>query len=149
MRITRRRLAFAVLLALIFASASWALAPLFLTTHADVAPPETFTSVVKQGTWAGVDGFHFGTGDAKILTDGEGGYLLRLEDFGVRNGPDIHFLLSADGTVGPGDADLGPVPATTGSYHVAIPAGTDVSSVGFALVHCIPANFLFARAPLA
>lgn len=104
---------------------------------------------MKQGPWPGVDGFHFAEGTAIVLSDGQGGYVLRLENFRVRNGPDIHFFLPADAIVGPGDIDLGTVPATTGSYNVPIPEGTDISDVNFALVHCVPANFLFASAPLS
>ena len=59
------------------------------------------------------------------------------------------FFLSSDGTVGPGDIDLGSVPATMGNYNVPIPPGVDIDGVNFALVHCVPANFLFASAPLS
>jgi hypothetical protein len=148
MRITRKRIAILAALVVLGAGAAWAASPLFIETRADVAPPEGFSVLVSEGTWQGVDGFHFARGVARILGNGQGDFVLRLEDFSVRNGPDIHFFLSSDGSVGPGDLDLGSVPATTGSYHVPIPGGTDVQPFGFALVHCVPANFLFASAAL-
>lgn len=126
----------------------WLAAPLFLTTQANVPAPDDFTDVVKEGMWEGRDDFHFASGRAAILGNGRGDYILRLEDFRVRNGPDIEFFLSADGAFQVGDIGLGDVPATEGSYNVAIPAGTDVGEVRFALVHCVPFNVLFATAEL-
>jgi len=149
MRITRTRVAILAILALLGAGATWAAAPLFLETRANVPLPEGFTFLVREGTWQGVDDFHFARGVARILGNGAGDYVLRLENFSVRNGPDIRFFLSSDATVGPGDLDLGSVPATTGSYNVPIPRGTDVAAFGYALVHCVPANFLFGSAALA
>jgi hypothetical protein len=127
----------------------WLAAPLFIVTQVNVPAPESFSEVVKQGTWRGQDDFHVASGTAKILGNGQGEYILRLEDFNVRNGPDIEFFLSADAVVGAGDVALGDVPATTGSYNVAIPAGTDIGTVSYVLVHCVPFNVLFATAALA
>lgn len=129
--------------------AGWALAPLFLDPRAEVPAPAGFTDLLAEGTWRGVDDFHFASGAAKILGNGEGEYVLRLEDFRVRNGPDIHFFLSADAAYTPGDVDLGRVPATSGNYNVPIPAGASPSDAGFVLVHCVPANVLFATADLS
>jgi hypothetical protein len=147
--LTTKRLAILAALAVGAVVGAWAAAPLFLETRSNQPVPAGFAEVVKQGSWRGVDSFHFAEGAAIILGDGEGAYVLRLENFRVRNGPDIHFFLSVDGTVGPGDVDLGTVPATTGSFNVPIPAGTDVRAMNYALVHCVPANFLFAIAPLS
>lgn len=149
MHLTKIRIVLIAISVLIGAGSTWALAPLFVETRANVAPRSGFTIVVSQGIWQGVDDFHFATGLAKILSNGQVEYILRLENFSLRNGPDIHFFLSGDGRVGPGDLDLGTVPATNGNYNVPIPRGTDVSSFDYALVHCVPANFLFASAALA
>lgn len=148
MWLTRKRIVILVLLVLVVAGGTWAAAPLFLETRANVPPPEGFTVVVSEGAWQGVDSFHFGQGIAKILGNGAGDYVLRLENFSVRNGPDIHFFLSPDAAIGAGDLDLGSVPATVGSYNVPIPSGTDIDAFGYAIVHCVPANFVFARAAL-
>ena len=149
MRPTRKRIVILAALVVIGMGAAWALAPLFIETRANVAPPTGFTILVSQGTWQGVDDFHFARGIAKILGNAQGEYLLRLENFSVRNGPDIHFFLSGGRSVGAGDIDLGSVPATTGNYNVRIPGGTDVAGFGYTLVHCVPANFLFGSAALA
>ena len=148
MRFSRKRFVIAALLIGAVPVATWALAPLFIETRADVAPPSDFPVLVLQGTWQGVDDFHYASGTAKILGDGRGQFVLRIEAFRVRNGPDIHLFLSEDRAVGAGDVDLGSVPATMGNYNVAIPIGFDPATVHFALVHCVPANFLFASAEL-
>jgi len=147
--LTRKRVAVLAVLAVGAVVGAWAAAPLFNETRSNQPGPPGFTEVVNQGSWRGTDSFHFAEGAAIILGDGQGAYVLRLEDFRVRNGPDIRFFLSVDGTVGPGDVDLGPVAATTGSFNVPIPAGIDVRAMNYALVHCVPANFLFASAPLS
>lgn len=149
MKATRKRVAIVATLIILGAFGAWAFAPLFLETRIDVVAPEGYTILEGEGTWQGVDDFHFARGVAKILGNGHGDYLLRVENFGVRNGPDIRFFLSIDASVGPGDIDLGSVPATSGNYNVAIPGGTDVSVIRHVLVHCVPADFLFARASLA
>lgn len=149
MRLTKKRALLVAIVLTIGGFGAWALSPLVLETRLDVLAPEGFTVLEAQGTWQGVDGFHFAHGIAKILGNGQGDHVLRVENFSVRNGPDIRFFLSADGTVGPGDIDLGSVPGTSGNYNVAIPRGTDVSTFEYVLIHCVPANFLFAQAALA
>jgi hypothetical protein len=147
----RRTKAVVLLVALVAGvpALTWLAAPLFLTTRANTPAPAGFTEVVKEGTWHGQDDFHFAEGRAAILGNGEGDYILRLDAFRVRNGPDIEFFLSVDGAFQAGDVALGDVPATEGSYHVAIPRGTDVGAIRFALVQCVPFNVLFATAELA
>lgn len=148
-RRTRKRLA-AIALAVVAAGVGWYLAsPLFVATRSNEAVPSEFTVVVKQGAWQGRDDFHFASGVARILGDGQGAFLLRLEDFRMQNGPDIEFFLSADARYDSEDVGLGNVPATSGSYNVAIPAGTDIASVGFVLVWCVPFGVLFATAALS
>ncbi len=146
---TKKRIAILAVVAVATLVGTWAAAPLFIETRAEQPTPTGFTVPVKQGTWRGVDSFHFAEGTATILRNGVGDFILRLENFHVRNGPDIRFFLSGDATVGPGDIDLGTVPATKGNYNVPIPPGVDVDGVNFALVHCVPANFLFASASLS
>ncbi len=130
--------------------ATWALSPLFIRTTGEQATPVSFTTLVRMGAWEGRgDGFHVASGAAKVLTDGQGRYVLRLEDFSVTNGPDIYFFLSGDRVAGNGgDVNLGKVPFTNGNYNVAIPEGTQAGDFDYVLVHCVLANFLFASAPL-
>lgn len=145
---TRRRIAITGLLVVASAVGAWLASPLFIVTHANAPAPTGFETVVKEGTWVGQDEFHFASGSARILTDGRGAYLLRLESFRVRDGPDIEFFLSADAAYDVSDVGLGDVPATEGSYNVPIPAGTGVSGVTHVLVYCVPFHVVFATAAL-
>ena len=148
-RVTPKRIV-AVLVAALVIAAVWYLAsPLFITTHATVDAPAGFTQVAKQGVWQDADGRHRVSGVAKILTDGQGTYVLRLEDFSVTNGPDIEFFLSSDAAYDGGDVPLGDVGATTGNYNVAIPPGADIGSLNYAIVWCVPFGVLFGTAQLA
>ena len=54
---------------------------------------------VASGEFRGTDDFHFGSGTASIVEVEPGRFHLRLEDFSVRNGPDLYVYLSpaADG----------------------------------------------------
>jgi hypothetical protein len=142
--------ALAIVLAALVAGGAWYLAsPLFITTTANIAPPSGFTEVVKQGTWQGADGAHRASGVAKILSNEQGDYVLRLENFSVTNGPDIEFFLSTDAVYDGSDLGLGNVPATSGNYNVPIPEGTDVGSIEYAIVWCVPFGVLFGTARLA
>ena len=146
---TRTRTTIIALLVVASAAGAWLAGPLLLVTRANAPVPAGFETVVKEGTWAGRDDFHFASGSARILTDGRGAYVLRLEAFRVQNGPDIELFLSSDAAYDASDVVLGDVPATDGSYNVPIPAGTDVSAVTHALVYCVPFHVLFATAALA
>ena len=108
--------------------------------------PTTLTS----GEFSGTDEFHFGSGTASIVEIEPGRYHLRLEDFSVRNGPDLYVYLSpaADGWTE--DAlELGTLKATDGSFGYDLPAGTDPGAFGSAIIWCKQFSHLFAVAPFS
>ena len=47
-----------------------------------------------MGAFHGTDEFHFGRGTASIIETARGRFTLRLDDFSVRNGPDLFVYLS-------------------------------------------------------
>lgn len=49
---------------------------------------------VKAGAFRDADSFHKGSGQATIYRAPDGSSLLRLENFRVTNGPDLHLLLT-------------------------------------------------------
>ena len=58
-------------------------------------PAESQDAVkLKVGSFRDQDGFHKGNGVATIYRSPDGSLLLRLEEFAVTNGPDLHVLLS-------------------------------------------------------
>ena len=93
-------------------------------TPAPWTPAPTLT-----GRFTGTDDFHFGRGTAILREVEPGRWVVRLEDFSVRNGPDLYVVLSPD-RAGYDDAavEVGRLRATDGSFNMRVPAGTDVSA---------------------
>lgn len=106
--------------------------------------------VTHQGEFHGADDFHFGRGKALLIETAPGQYILRFEEFSVRNGPDLYVYLSDD-PEGYGDSplELGTLKATDGAFNYDVPAGTDISRFKSAVVWCKQFEVLFAIAPLA
>ena len=118
------------------------------TATPDPTPLEAL--VVRQGEFKGADSFHFGEGTALLIETGPGAYTLRLEDFSVRNGPDLFVFLSPDPNGYTDDAlELGTLKGTDGAFNYEIPTGTDVSQFQSAVIWCKAFAVLFATAPLA
>jgi hypothetical protein len=107
-------------------------------------------TVVQTGEFVGADDFHFGRGDALIIETEPGKYVLRFENFSVRNGPDLFVYLSEDPT---GEniteaLNLGNLKATDGAFNYEIPPEIDVSRIKSAVVWCRQFSVLFTHAEL-
>jgi electron transfer DM13 len=100
------------------------------------------------GEFHGSDDFHFGRGTATLIQTSPGRYHLRLEDFSVRNGPDLFVYLSpeADGYA-KGALELGRLKATDGAFGYDLPAGVDPAGFASAVIWCKQFSHLFATAP--
>jgi electron transfer DM13 len=105
---------------------------------------------VVSGTFVGADDFHFGRGEALIIETEPGVFVLRFENFSVRNGPDLYVYLSEDPAGENVDEalNLGGLKATDGAFNYEIPAGIDVSRVKSAVVWCRQFTTLFTHAEL-
>ena len=116
---------------------------------ADPTPTPFVASTFARGRFRGADDFHYGSGIARILESKPGLFILRFEDFSVRNGPDLYVYLSprADG-YDQGAVELGRLKATDGSFNYSIPAGTDVTTLRSAVVWCKAFSVQFAHATL-
>lgn len=105
--------------------------------------------LLSQGAFAGADDFHFTEGSALIVETEPDTFVLRFEDFSIRNGPDLFVYLSSDPDAPSADGiRLGGLKATDGAFNYEIPAGTDVSNLRYAMVWCDRFAVLFATAPL-
>ena len=114
------------------------------TPSAPVFTPTTLAS----GEFSGTDDFHFGSGTASIVEVEPGRYHLRLDDFSVRNGPDLFVYLSPDADGYADDAlELGKLKATDGSFGYDLPDGVDPARFRSALIWCKQFSHLFAVAP--
>ena len=115
----------------------------------DTPDPTPFTPVTRaSGSFYGSDDFHFGRGTATIIETSPGRFHLRLEDFSVRNGPDLFVYLSpaADG-YDPGAVEIGKLKATDGAFGYDLPKGTDPADFASAIIWCKQFSHLFATAP--
>jgi hypothetical protein len=122
------------------------------TIASEAAPTPTPTpfvpSTITAGEFEGTDDFHFGRGTASIIEVAPGRYHLRLEDFSVRNGPDLYVYLSPSPDGYADDAlELGTLKATDGSFGYDLPEGTDPSRFRSAIIWCKQFSHLFATAP--
>ena len=112
-------------------------------------------SARKAGTFRDADSFHRGSGTATIYQLGEGTHVLRLEDFSVTNGPDLHVLLTGhpdpqdrDDVKDPGYVDLGSLKGNIGNQNYEIPATADIDSFGSVVIYCQPFHVVFSVAAL-
>ena len=112
------------------------------------AAPAFEPRVTHQGAFSGADDFHFGRGHALLIEMAPGRYTLRVEDFSVRNGPDLFVYLTPDEDSVHGAINLGDLKATDGAFNYEVPPGTDVSRYTHAIVWCRQFAVLFASAPL-
>ena len=116
--------------------------------RASDAVPVRARDASRSASSHGTDDFHFGRGTASIVEIAPGRFHLRLEDFCVRNGPDLFVYLSpaADGWTA--DAlELGRLKATDGSFGYDLPAGVDPAAFRSAIIWCKQFSHLFATAP--
>jgi hypothetical protein len=111
--------------------------------------PTAFAPAARlSGTFTGTDDFHFGRGTATIIETAPGTYLLRLDDFSVRNGPDLYVYLSPDPSdYVDGALELGKLKATDGAFSYKLPPGADPADFASALIWCKQFSHLFAVAP--
>ena len=115
------------------------------------APAATRSPLALAGAFHGSDDFHFGRGTARLIETAPGTFVVRLEDFAVRNGPDLYVYLSpsADGYAS-GSIELGRLKADTGNQNYVVPAGAldDPGVAASVVIWCKQFSHLFATAPL-
>ena len=120
------------------------------------APDRAGTALVlSKGTFQDADRFHQGSGEATIYRAPDGSHLLRLENFKVTNGPELHVILSPnpapesrDDVHQPGYLDLGSLKGNVGNQNYEIPADVDVSALSSVVIYCSPFHVVFSISPL-
>jgi hypothetical protein len=84
---------------------------------------------------------------ARLIETAPGQFTLRLEDFAVRNGPDLYVYLSPDATgYAEGAIELGRLKADRGNQNYAVPPGSDLAKVASVVIWCKQFAVLFATA---
>jgi len=115
--------------------------------------PSVEMSVLSQGSF--YDIAHLGAGQALVYQLADGSHVLRLQDFEVDNGPDLHvYLVPIDpvpdsvGVEIPGSVDLGKLKGNIGDQNYEIPADLDLSQFQSVVIWCQPFRVPFTAAPL-
>ena len=112
-------------------------------------PQPTPAPLALSGAFKGADDFHFGRGTAKLIEPEPGTFVVRLEDFEVRNGPDLYVYLSPKASgYAKGAVELGRLKADKGNQNYNIPAGVDPTSARSVVIWCKQFSVLFATAAL-
>jgi hypothetical protein len=113
------------------------------------APTQSRPLTSLRGRFRGADDFHYARGTARLVETAAGRFTVRLEDFSVRNGPDLFVYLSPnpDGYA-KGSIELGRLKATDGSFNYAVPAGVDVARIRSVVIWCKAFSVQFGAAEL-
>lgn len=116
--------------------------------------PETDMALLAEGSF--YDIIHLGSGQAQVYQLADGSHILRLQDFEVDNGPDLHVYLvpvdpvpSSIGVEIPGFIDLGELKGNIGDQNYELPADLDLSQFKSVVIWCQPFRVPFIAAPLA
>jgi Electron transfer DM13 len=122
---------------------------------ADATATQPAAVALKQGAFQDADNFHQGSGRATLYRAPDGSHLLRLEDFMVTNGPDLHVILtphpnpeSRSEVDTPGYVDLGSLKGNVGNQNYVIPDHVDVAAMGSVVIYCKPFHVVFSVASL-
>jgi hypothetical protein len=119
------------------------------TPEPQPTPTPWAAAAPRSGEFQGTDDFHFARGTATLKETAPGEWTIRLEDFSVRNGPDLYVYLSpskrdyADGAL-----EVARLKATDGSFNVRLPEGADPTEMRSVLIWCKQFSHLFAWATL-
>ena len=115
--------------------------------------PSVEMSVLSQGSF--YDIAHVGGGQALVYQLADGSRVLRLQDFSVDNGPDLHVYLvpinpvpDSVGVEIPGSVDLGKLKGNIGDQNYEIPADLDLSQFQSVVIWCQPFRVPFTAASL-
>ena len=138
---------------LTFATLALVVAGIFLYTGVTQAQ-ERSTKVLAKGVFHKAD--KTGSGTATIYQLADGKRVLRLTDFAVDNGPDLHVrLIAADdakdtASVAKADhVELDKLKGNKGSQNYDVPENVDLSKYKVVSIWCNRFSVNFAAAPLA
>jgi hypothetical protein len=118
------------------------------TDEAPLTVPAAFPRLTRRGTFAGADDFHFGRGAALLIETTPGDFILRFEDFSVRNGPDLFVYLTNDRNDVSAAVNLGELRATDGNFNYDVPGSLNPHAFRYVIVWCRQFATRFALATL-
>ncbi|WP_108667027.1 DM13 domain-containing protein [Euzebya rosea] len=114
--------------------------------------PDGEPTAIVNGSFVGADSVHQGSGSATVYELADGSRVLRLEDFEVTNGPDLHVYLApvVDGTpqINADAVDLGSLKGNVGNQNYDVPDDLDLGQELAVVIWCQPFQVTFATAAL-
>jgi hypothetical protein len=130
------------------------IAPAGESTGSPPAAPAntTATRIVAKGEFSKVDAIHYARGMATLGVGADGKTVLRFDNFTSAQGPDlkVYLGLQADGSkLKEGGLNLGPLPATDGSYNISLPDNLDLTRYKSVVIWCEAFSVTFSVASLA
>jgi hypothetical protein len=108
---------------------------------------------LARGSFTDVDGFHKGSGLARIVSV-PGGSELRIEPFRVTNGPDLYVYLAVHprprtrADVDQGFVNLGRLKGNIGAQVYPVPAGAEPADYRSVVIYCRAFHVVFSTAAL-
>jgi hypothetical protein len=117
-------------------------------------PLMTDPATLARGSFITLDVIHSGEGVATVYQLLDETRLLRLEDFRVTNGPDLHVILTKNpdprdaATVGSDYIDLGQLKGNVGSQNYDIPVSVDLNEYQAVVIYCVQYRVVFTVATL-
>ncbi|HEX2913844.1 MAG TPA: DM13 domain-containing protein [Chloroflexia bacterium] len=121
-------------------------------TTASATTASTGPQILAKGQFGRIDAIHYASGTATIGKTADGKQVLRFENFSTNQGPDlkVYLGLRADGKqLKEGGLNLGALPATDGSYNIAIPDNVDLSKYKSVVIWCEAFSVTFSVASLS
>lgn len=113
-------------------------------------------TLYASGEFSEIDAVRWARGTVSVYQDADGSWLIRLEDFEVRSGPQLHLFLSAHPSPRTPEEvraeglgfDWGPLRGTVGSQNYILPAEFDMDAVQSVVIFSIPFQEVFSSAQL-
>jgi hypothetical protein len=117
-------------------------------------PALTNPTVIAGGTFTEIDVLHTAKGTVTIYQLPDDSRLLRLEDFDVTNGPDLHLYLVRNPKpreqkdVGNDYIDLGALKGNVGNQNYQVPTEADLTAYRGIIVYSVQFGVIFSSAEL-
>jgi hypothetical protein len=113
-------------------------------------------TIYATGDFVAIDAVRRASGTVTVYQQADGNWLIRLENFEVRNGPQLHLFLSAHAEPRTAEEvraeglglDWGPLKGTAGNQNYAMPAGFNMGSVRSVVIFALPYGDVFSTATL-
>lgn len=113
-------------------------------------------TLYATGTFTQIDAVRWARGTVTIYQEIDGGWVIRFEDFEVRNGPQLHLFLSAHPQPRTPEEvraeglgfDWGPLKGTLGNQNYRLPAEFDMSAARSVVIFSLSFQEVFSSAEL-